>query len=351
MLALALTLALGPAAVGCSGGGGETSGSGEGKDAGGKSAEAPGRPAENTLGHQAFQPSTRLVVPAEEGVGLDRAARVLAGLSEGPLGTRVFADERPGEGGSLAWRDVAGEEPDGHQLAYVTEGILASGRSGDGGVGPEDLEMVAQTDAGFAVLVSKGDPEVETLQWEDFEDLGEFVEGAKREPGLVEVADTGAGTVYRAGSLALEHEAGVDLAAKSPANKTPVEAIYDSDVEAALVPVDEAILADVLAGELKALAVLGGGRCPDLPKVPTAKERGYDVEVPVFGGVAAPEGTPRPVVEELGRAFVGASSSRIFGKALVGTGREPAQKGPREFAGYVEEGVRWVSEAGSRDVR
>jgi tripartite-type tricarboxylate transporter receptor subunit TctC len=324
------------------------SGDDSGRISGGKAVRGGGqapRRVENELGHQAFQPSTRLVVPAEEGDVPDLAARVLAGLAEGPLGVRVFVDRRPGEGGLVAWRDVADEEPEGHQLAYVTEGLLASEGEGSGEVGPGDFEMVAQTDSGFAVLVAKGDPEVETLQWEDFEDLGDFVDAAAEDPGLVEVADAGADSVYRAGTLALEREAGIDLSPKSPANKTPVQAIYDSDVEAALVPVDREVLADVLAGELQVLAVLGKERCPDLPKVPTAKERGYDVSVPVFGGIAAPKGTPDDVVEELGRAFVAGSSSREFGRVLVGTGREPAQRGPEKFADFVDEQARDSSEA------
>jgi tripartite-type tricarboxylate transporter receptor subunit TctC len=234
---------------------------------------------------------------------------------------------------------VADEEPDGHQLAYVTEELLAAD-----GTGPRDFEMAAETDVGFAVLVAKGDPEVETLQWEDLEDFGDFVEAAKENPGFVEVADPGTNTVYRAGTLVLEEEAGIDLSPKSPAKKSPIQAIYDADVEAALVPLEAVVLSDVLAGELEALAVFGDGRCPDLPGVPTAKELGHDVTVPVFGGVAAPDGTPPRVVDELGRAFVAASSSRAFERALVGSGREPMQRGSGEFARYVEEQSRFLSE-------
>jgi tripartite-type tricarboxylate transporter receptor subunit TctC len=199
------------------------------------------------------------------------------------------------------------------------------------------IEMVAQTDVGCAVLVAKGDPEVETLQWEDFENFGDFVEAADEDPGFVEVADPGPGTVYRAGTLALEEEAGIDLTPKSPANKSSIQAIYDADVEAALVPLDAVVFSDVLAGELRALAVLGAERCRELPGVPTAKELGLDVVVPVFGGIAAPDGTPRRIVKELGRAFVASASSRTFGRALVGSGREPMPRGTDEFAGYVEE--------------
>jgi hypothetical protein len=136
LLALVLALALDVAGIGCSGEGDESAGrTAEGGDAGDRGAGTAGRPVENDLGHQAFQPSTRLVVPAAAGLPLDRAARVLAGLSEGPLGTRLFVDERPGGGGQRAWRDVADEEPDGHQLAYVTEELLASEQSG-AGLGP-----------------------------------------------------------------------------------------------------------------------------------------------------------------------------------------------------------------------
>lgn len=350
--AFAVALVLGAFVVGCSGGGsvGQDAGDGAtgGRPEGAASGAAQASPGDD-LGHQAHMQPTRLVVPAAEGSALDRAARIAAGLSENPLGTAIFVDRRPGEGGALAWRDVAGQEPDGHQLAYVTEGLLATDDPGDAAIGPENFEMVARTDSGAAVLVVNKDPEAESFQVQ-MEDFGDFVEAAKEDPGLVEVADPGPGTVYRAGTLSLEREAGIDLSPKSPGGKAPLGALYDGDVEAALVPADEA-LTDVWAGELRAIAVLGERRCPDLPNVPTARELGHDVAVPVFGGVAVPAGTPSRVVDELGRAFGDASSSRTFRKALAGTGRVPAREGPGEFAGYVEEQERWLTEAGSRGAR
>jgi tripartite-type tricarboxylate transporter receptor subunit TctC len=341
---LALALAMCAIVVGCSGGERGASGQNAGGEAAkgrerGQTSEASEPPVEDDLGHQAYMRPTRLVVPAAEGDTLDHVARMAAGLSESPLGTTIFVDRRPGEGGLLAWRDVADEEPDGHQLAYVTEGLLALEGLGSG-VGLSDFEMVAQIDSGSAVLCVRKDLEAESFQVsvEDFED---FVSAAKEDPGLVEVADPGPNTVYRAGTLALEREAGIDLAPKS-LGKAPTEALYDGDVEAVLVPADE-VLTDVWAGELRAIAILGDERSADLPNVPTAKELGYDVSVPVWGGVAVPAETPPPVVHELGRAFVASSSSRTFGRALLGTGREPTQRGPEAFARYVEEQTRFLS--------
>jgi tripartite-type tricarboxylate transporter receptor subunit TctC len=350
-LAVSLILAAGLTAIGCSGGGDERAGRGDEREARNGVAERTKPLIGSDLGHQAFQPSTRLVVPDGVGTPFDRVGRVLAGLAEGTLGVRMFVDQRPGEEGYVAWRDVAAEEPEGHQLAYVTEGLLAPEGAGNSGIGPEDFEMVAQTDRGFAVLVAIGDPEIETFQGDDFEDFGDFVEGAREDPGLVEVADAGQGTVYRAGALRLERDLDVDISPKSFANKSPVEAIYNGDVETALVPLDWNVYSDLLSGELTPLAVLSRERAPDLPNVPTAKELGYDVTVPVFGGVAAPAGTPPDVIDELGRAFVGASSSRTFGRALVGTGREPEQKGPEKFEAYVDKQARLLGETGSAENR
>ena len=337
---LALALMLGIAAVGCSGGEDDAGGRANGSKAGGATESSE----KNDLGHQAYMQPTRLVVPASEGSALDRVARMASGLTEGSLGTAIFVDQKPGKGGLLAWRDVAGEEPDGHQLAYVTEGLLALDEARSG-VGPDDFEMVAQTDSGSAVLVVRKDPEAESFQ-DRIEDLGGFIAAAKEEPGLVEVADPGPGTVYRAGTLALEREAGIDLAPKSP-NKPLTESIYDGDVEAALVPAEGEVLTDVWAGELTAIAVLGDERSRDLPNVPTARELGHEVSVSVWGGVAVPAGTPPGVVDEIGRKFETSSSSPMFGRALVGTGRRPAPRGPEDFAGYVEEQDRLLSETAS----
>ena len=156
-------------------------------------------------------------------------------------------------------------------------------------MGTGDFEMVAQSGSGSAVLGVRKDPEAESFQasMESFED---FVAAAKEEPGMVEVADPRANTVYRAGTLALEWEAGIDLSPKS-SGKEPMEALYDGDVEAVLVPADN-VLTDVWAGELRAIAVLGEKRSRDLPNVPTAKELGYDVSVPVWGA-SRPPSAPR----------------------------------------------------------
>ena len=97
--------------------------------------------------------------------------------------------------------------------------------------------------------------------------------------------------------------------------------------------------------------MLGDKRSEDLPNVPTTKELGYDVSVPVFGGIAVPAGTPPEEVAKLGRKFGALSDAQMFARALIGTGRHPLQRGPEEFASFVEEQGRLLFEAGSGDSR
>src|SRR5919199_6365872 len=109
---LILVLAAGLTVIGCSGGGDEGDKRGDTGEAKGGAAESTKPLIGSNLGHQAFQPSTRLVIPDGVGTPFDRVGRVLAGLAEGTLGVRMFVNQRPEEGGFIAWRDVAAEEPE-----------------------------------------------------------------------------------------------------------------------------------------------------------------------------------------------------------------------------------------------
>src|SRR5215208_8449267 len=94
LVLLCALILLGVGGAACSGGeDGADVRTAEGKSARNETARIGEATVEDELGHLAFQPSTRLVVPSAEGMPLDRAARVLAGLSEGPLGTRLFVDQ------------------------------------------------------------------------------------------------------------------------------------------------------------------------------------------------------------------------------------------------------------------
>lgn len=277
----------------------------------------------------------RLVVPASEQEPAYRLARVAAGAAEVRLETEVFVDPMPGEG--AAWRGLANQEPDGLQIGYVTQDLAVSGGAG---VDPGDLVPVAGTDAGSAVLAVRADSAYGSSQVL-YESLGELLEEAAEEPGSVRVGDAGPGSVYRLAAEALGAEAGARLAHVGLGGSAEA-ALLAWEVEAVVAPAEE-VMPGVEAGEVEVLAVLGEERSGALPGVRTARELGYDASVPVWAGIAAPEGTTPGVVAELGRAFEAAVASPEFEKAARETGRRPSYRGPSEFAEYVEEQSRLLS--------
>jgi tripartite-type tricarboxylate transporter receptor subunit TctC len=91
--------------------------------------------------------------------------------------------------------------------------------------------------------------------------------------------------------------------------------------------------AHIAAGTMRALAVTGAGRSPLIPQVPTLAEAGLlGYEIPLRWGLAAPAGTPHPVIEVLNRALNTALSSAEVRQRLALEGAEPEPTAPAEYA-------------------
>jgi tripartite-type tricarboxylate transporter receptor subunit TctC len=93
----------------------------------------------------------------------------------------------------------------------------------------------------------------------------------------------------------------------------------------------------IRAGKLRALAVTGDRRSPALPGVPTFAEAGvpgYDAGNWI--GLAAPAGTPAPVIARLQKEIVAMQKTAEFKKQLANHGSEVLQMGPAEFAKFMD---------------
>jgi tripartite-type tricarboxylate transporter receptor subunit TctC len=96
-------------------------------------------------------------------------------------------------------------------------------------------------------------------------------------------------------------------------------------------------------GKVRALAVTGPKRSsifPDLPTVAEAALPGY--EAVLHYGIAAPAGTPRPIVDKLNAALRAALASEDTKAILTGTGAEALPSTPEEYAADIDrEETRW----------
>jgi len=97
-------------------------------------------------------------------------------------------------------------------------------------------------------------------------------------------------------------------------------------------------------GKLRALAITDTKRSPLVPDVPTLAELGYvGYDVNPWFGLAAPAGTPRPIIDRLNAEFSKATKDPEVVKRLADQGIEAMSMTPEQFAAFIKsETARWT---------
>jgi tripartite-type tricarboxylate transporter receptor subunit TctC len=104
-----------------------------------------------------------------------------------------------------------------------------------------------------------------------------------------------------------------------------------------------AVMPQVQAGKLKALAVSTAKRSAQLPGVPTLREGGVPMDGSAWIGIVAPAGTPAPVIERLNREFVAALRDPAVVEKLKAQYMEADPGTPAQFAAFMRaELARWT---------
>ena len=205
-----------------------------------------------------------------------------------------MVEARVGAGGNLASDVVAKSPPDGYTLLLMTGGHTASGALYK--TLPfepaESFEMISTiTQFPFLFTVRSDSP---------FQTLRALIDAARAKPESIAYGTAGIGSTH--------HLTGALLA--SMANAPFLHVPYKGDAAAItsllggdlplVVATPTVAVAQVKAGKLKVVATSGGTRWSGMPDVPTADEAGVPgFDVRSWVGMAAPAGTPKPVIERL----------------------------------------------------
>lgn len=239
----------------------------------------------------------RLIVPFGAGGATDIAARVIAQEMQAPLGQTIVLENRGGAGSTLGSGYVARAQPDGYTLLITTISGMAIGQT----LYRDRIQYDA--DRSFAhVAIMMGTPYLLCVDPRlPIRDLKGYLEAARRKP--MDFGTSGVGGVAHLVGLRLAAAAGIPL--EHVPYRGSTQAI--TDVMAGIVPsvIDSltATSAHIRAGALRALATSAPERSADFPDVPTFKELGYaDAVADGWAGLAAPAGTPHPVLEQLAAA-------------------------------------------------
>lgn len=280
----------------------------------------------------------RLVVPFPPGGANDIVARVVAPKAGEILGQPIVIENKGGAAGTIGSDLVAKSRADGYTLLmtpvpFVITQTLYPKLPYDG---QKDFAPVALlTRAPFLLATSSSLP---------LRSLADLVASAKSRPGAVNFSSAGSGSpAHLAGEL-LRKTAGVDIVHVPYKGGGPAVADMVAGHVTFTLATPAEILPHVAAGKARALAVTTLARSALAPDAPTVVEGGYPgFEITVWYGVAAPAGTPAPVVDRLAAAFSAAVASPDIRERLTAMGMEAAYLGPDAFGRFLRaEHDKWA---------
>ena len=274
----------------------------------------------------------RLIVPFSPGGGNDTVARSLAQQIGGSLGQPVVVDNRAGAGGVVGADSAAKAAPDGYTLFL--------GGVGSHAVNPSlypNLPYDPIKDFAPVSLIASAPSVLVVNQGMAARSLSELTAMAKANPGKLNYATNGNGSSSHLATVLYESMAGVQMVHVPYKGLAPaltdilsgqVQLMFNSIV--ALVP-------QIKAGKVRALAVTSRNRSALLPEVPTLSESGLaGYEAGSWYGVLVPAGTPREIVMRLNAEIVRAVKQPELRERLAAEGADPIGGTPEEFAAHIK---------------
>lgn len=270
-----------------------------------------------------------LVVTQGPGSGSDVTGRLIANYLGPLLGQSVVVENRAGASGIIGHQSVMRAAPDGYTLLFTsTAGLfVVPVINPNAKYGLGDFATVAPVmRAPFAVLVANTPTAPKTM--------AELLATLKSKPQSY--ASAGVGTMTHLGSELVLRKAGVQ--ATHIPYKGSGAALTDLMGGQVLFATDSltAAMTHIRSGKLRALAVTDLAREGSLPEVPTLTEAGLPgVQVAAVGGIFAPKGTPKEIVDKIAAATAKVLENPEVQKRLAAVETDPIKASADEFAGLL----------------
>lgn len=260
------------------------------------------------------------------GGNADTIARLVGAEMQKALGQPIVVETMSGAGGTIASTAVARAKPDGYTLLLATAGhVVAAAMLAKPPYRPAaDYEAVS-TITYFPFLIV-------TAESSKYTSLPQLLAAARSAPGTVSFGSAGIGTTHHLAGELLGRMANTRLLhVPYRGDSASVTGLLSGDVAFVIAP-PTAVMAQVKAGKVRAIATTGPQRWPGLPDVPTVAEQGvsgYDVRS--WAGLLAPAGTPPSVVERLNAEALKALQEPGVRQKLADIGGEARGSTPKEM--------------------
>jgi tripartite-type tricarboxylate transporter receptor subunit TctC len=270
-----------------------------------------------------------MLVAIGPGSPQDVVTRALVSKAGKILGQPFVVTNNGAAGGSVALGSLARARPDGYQL--ISNGtpmvtMLPQIRAVPYSL--QDFVPILHFGAGQYGLAVRADAPWKTLK--------EFIQFAKQNPGKVSYGTLEIGTFLHTAMHVIEKQEGIEwIHVPYPGGGVGTTALLGGHITA------ESGAAGLFqhhrAGRLRLLATYGERRTRSAPDVPTLRELGYDFRLANLIMLAAPKGTPAPVVRQLDAAFRKAMEDPDFVQAMEKYETDIVYRGPEELKTYLEQ--------------
>lgn len=287
----------------------------------------------------------RLIVPFPPGGPTDVIARIVANSTSPMLGQPIVVENRPGgAAGTVGTRAVVSADPDGYTLLLSIAGSLA--------IAPAlyKLDYNPLKDLTPIAIVEQS-PQILTVNPAMPSSLTEFIAYARSNPGKMNLASPGIGTLPHLLGEFLQLVSNIKLTHVPYRGAGPAIADLLAGQVQVMFNNPSVVLAHIESGKLRALGVSSDTRFAPLPDVATFIEQGYPrLSATEWLGLLAPAGTPEPIIEKLNSAVNQAMRTPEARALLQKLGVETKAVTPQEFKTFMAvETQKWgqvVAEAG-----
>jgi len=289
----------------------------------------------------------KLIVPSASGGPTDIPARMTAGFIP-KLGQPGVVENRPGAGGALGARSVASSPPDGYTLLVGNTSVFAVNPAVSASAGYDPLQNfapIAKFSESFQILVVHPSLPVTSVK--------ELLDYIKANPGKLNYAHSGIGGLpHLTAELFIARTGANIVGVPYRSGGEAVTAVLGQNVQMTFEAIS-ILLPLISEGKVRALAVTSRARTPLAPDLPTMMEAGVpDYEVTTFNGIAAPAGTPAPIIGKLNAAINEGLLTAATKETLAKLGAVASPGSPEDFAAFIAaELAKWRSVAQKANVK
>mgnify|MGYP001061519998 CR=1 FL=1 len=272
------------------------------------------------------------------GGSTDLTARGVAGVAPKYFSQPIIVMPKPGGAGLLALQNLLSSKADGYTLHL--------GRPSEMSIGPfiENIPFDMEKD-----FIPVGQVALDRIifsvnsktPWNTIEDL---IAAAKKDPEKIKFACSSPTATVRLGLEKFCFETGIKLTCVPFKGSAPAAIAVAGGHIPVLTSATSEALPHVQRGDLRVLLTCADKRSKQLPDVPTGKEKGLDVNFPIWNTVFAPKGTPPAVLGKFEALLKKVAEDNDFVSTMTKLESEPGFVSAKDFAEYWTNERKWIGE-------